>query len=374
LQGDIEALLGSGESAYNEALQVAARGHLDLRVLDLMIRLALDIGMIQGRFVEALAQRPLVEAALTRAGDPPYQRAKFLYAFGMVERRKGDLAASAKLLEQSATVFASLPDEDLFLGDTLNQLAITLFMQGDPKAAQARWEQVIAVYERAISPQNPRVATIRSNLAVVLAYEGKLDEARATFTNVLAIFESVEGKDGPDVSGSRESLGEVELMAGNLTAAREHFERALAAQAHTPDAETLANTRTFLAETLRRQGHLVDAERAARATLAEVEKALGAQSGAVATSLRVLAHIVLDAGRPREALPLVERALAIASPDEQRADSLLVRAEVLAKMGRREAAIADASTAVKLFDKPGFDVKLTAARATLARARDAVPR
>src|SRR5262249_53587987 len=64
----------AAEALFDRALVAAARAHDDAQVAFIMTYLLRSIGLTQARPVDALALRPMAEAAVLRAGNPPRLR------------------------------------------------------------------------------------------------------------------------------------------------------------------------------------------------------------------------------------------------------------------------------------------------------------
>ena len=133
-------------------------------------------------------------------------------------------------------------------------------------------EHALAIWEGALGPDHPDVATTLNNLANLHYDQGKYVEALPLHKRALAIYERALGPDHPDV----------------------------------------ATTLTNLAELYRAQGQHGEALPLHQRALAIKERALGPDHPDVATSLNNLANLYDDQGKYAEALPLYERAVSIA--------------------------------------------------------------
>ena len=70
---------------------------------------------------------------------------------------------------------------------SLNNLAVLLQAQGDLAGARPLYERALAIYEKVLGPDHPRLATSLNNLASLLQAQGDLAGARPLYERALAI-------------------------------------------------------------------------------------------------------------------------------------------------------------------------------------------
>lgn len=173
--------------------------------------------------------------------------------------------------------------------------------------------RALAIREKALGPNDTRVADVLNNLA--LAYLKAADYARAepVLQRVLAINEKALGPDDPSIAGDYNNLGGLYLETGDYVRAEAMFERALAihekalGRNHSALAEYLGN----LAELYREKGDYARAVPLAQRALEIREKAFGPDHPAVADSLNNLGLLCKSNGDDKCALSLLQRTLAI---------------------------------------------------------------
>jgi hypothetical protein len=78
-----------------------------------------------------------------------------------------------------------------------NNLAALLHEQGDLAGARPLFERALAIREKALGPEHPRVATVLSNLARLLNRTGHTKEAEPMFQRAIAVGEEALGPDHP---------------------------------------------------------------------------------------------------------------------------------------------------------------------------------
>src|SRR5262249_49119371 len=154
-------------AVLREGLLVAARGHDDVTAAKLFNLLVRNVGLTQGRPADALALSTFAEAAVIRAGDTPALRGRLLACVGVAQREKGDLADAQRTLEAALASLEQDPRRDrVMVGDLLNDLGDTLLLAGAQDEARARFEQALAVFEKVLSPSNPRMGMTYGNLGM----------------------------------------------------------------------------------------------------------------------------------------------------------------------------------------------------------------
>ena len=153
---------------------------------------------------------------------------------------------------------------------SLHNLALVYQEQGRYAEAEPLFKRALAIYEKALGPEHPDVATILNNLAFVYRAQGRYAEAEPLFVRALAIYEKALGPEHPNVATSLNNLAFV----------------------------------------YRAQGRYADAEPLYKRALAISEKALGPEHLEVATTLNNFARVYQAQGR-YDAEPLFKRALAI---------------------------------------------------------------
>ena len=227
----------------------------------------------------------------------------------------------------------------------MNDLAGLYRDQGRYADAEPLYKRALAIYEKALGPDHPHVATSLNNLAGLYVNQGRYDAAEPLFKRALAISEKALGPDHPDVATSLNNLALLYRNQGRYDAAEPLYKRALAIyeKALGPDHPHVATSLNNLAGLYKNQGRYDAAEPLYKRTLAIYEKALGPDHPHVATSLNNLAELYYNQGRYDAAEPLFKRALAIKEkalgPDHPAvAISLNNLAELYHSQGRYDAA------------------------------------
>jgi serine/threonine-protein kinase len=267
-----------------------------------------------------------------------------LTTLAQVRTNVADYAGAESLLaearEMASHVFGADHQE---IGRLINESAILAYQADDLATAAARFRASIAVFERSLPADHPTLATLRSNLAKVDQQRGAYEAALGTYEEVLALRRDKLGGDHPQVAASLNDVGTtLRLMGRPLDAAARHRE-ALALQARSlgSDHPSLDTSMHLLATALRDARAFAESESLYRAAIARCEAHPDSPTAA-SLVCAAFGRMLLEAGRPREALPLLERAEA-----EERARSgegganeaiaAATRGACLARLGRRDA-------------------------------------
>ncbi len=298
---------------------------------------------------------------------------RLVFTVGVEQGRYAEGQQWAKL----ALALARRPDaDDRVEGLTLNNVGAVLMQQGDLDGALDYYRQALAVWERALGPRHPNVATPLNNIGLALRQQRELDGALEHYQRALRIWEDALGPQHPDVAGSLNNIGGVLQMQGRLDEAREYYEQALqiredALGSEHPDlAETLVNIGTLL----QTQDRLEDALRYHERAFTLWERALGPEHQSLAVALNNIGMVLQHQGKLDEARGKHQRALAIfegaLGPEHPTlAWPLIALADIALDRQDFEVAREHAERAVSVRATRGVsDEVLAAARFKLARA------
>ncbi|HEU5179504.1 MAG TPA: CHAT domain-containing tetratricopeptide repeat protein [Candidatus Polarisedimenticolia bacterium] len=298
------------------------------------------LGILQKEFG---ADHPRVARCLWDWSETPYEMGDYKAAKDAVERAQ---------TIQEKTLRADHPE----LGDTYSTMGNILWYLDDLAEATRLRERALAIAELSYGPDSLETAALLYNLAIARAnYDEDYPEAHRLLTRVNGIYERVLGPDnslllgygqrflgtvlrksgdyteaerlfrgcleGMERTGRLEShqgafvlleLGKVNSAQGNHAGASLNLHRALAImeQVHGPDHPHVAETLITLGQNHQAVGEFAQAEALFRRALRIYEKQTPDGDG-VAWALTNIANALRDTGRPTEAMPLFERALAI---------------------------------------------------------------
>ena len=192
--------------------------------------------------------------------------------------------------------------------DSRNNLAVA-YLKAD------RAENSIPLFERNLAERErdsaPDILTSQNNLAAAYLKVGRLDEAIGLFEQAVKDREHALGPDAPGTLTTRCSLAASYAKAGRLSEAIPLLQQTLADQERVlePGDPRILTSRTNLA-LMNQQANSGEAIRGLEQILAEREHTLGHDHPDTLAAQFNVAFAYLAAGRKREAVPLLERALA----------------------------------------------------------------
>jgi tRNA A-37 threonylcarbamoyl transferase component Bud32 len=207
-RGGLGVLLG-------HALEIAIEHDLDALAAEAMIRRLYVRGLNNGGSEAALADVPIAEAMLARAGDDPELRALLFNNVGAIHAAAGDREAAREAFARSLTI-----NERLY-GEQHLELAVSLANLGmltpDPVTRSALHQRMIDIYARRLGPDHPR--TLDAQLLAAF-HTADPELASLAFERLCPRFRAI---------GELRFTGECELERGRIELARGRLEVALQA-------------------------------------------------------------------------------------------------------------------------------------------------
>jgi eukaryotic-like serine/threonine-protein kinase len=205
-----------------------------------------------------------------------------------------------------------LPD-DLAVAELLNNLANVHASMGVFDEAQALHEKALAIREKELGPEHPKLAASLNNFATVRYGVGAFEDARILLERAVAIRQRALGPEHPSVASNLSNLATVHQTMNELDDAKALHERALAIQERTLGLEhpDVAMSLNNLAALYRVMGAYDEAKSIHERAIVIREKTLGPEHPDVAVSLNNLGSVHQSTSTFEEAKALHERALRI---------------------------------------------------------------
>jgi tetratricopeptide (TPR) repeat protein len=237
---------------------------------------------------------------LNHAGFYLYERRRYTDAEPLYQRA---LAIREKALRPEHPRVASV----------LNNLALLYQGQGQPAKAEPLYERALAIREKALGPEDPEVASSLNSLAHFYQDQGQPAKAEPLYKKALAIRKKVLNSKDPDVAMSLYGLAELYRAQRQYAQAKPLYRQALKLRkkALGPEHPDVAETLYGLARLCRAPNQYLRAKLFYQRALKIWEKALGPEHPDVAKCLKNYANLLRKMGRPDEAEPLEARAKAI---------------------------------------------------------------
>ena len=196
---------------------------------------------------------------------------------------------------------------------SLNNLAVTYYLQGKYKQALPLYERALEVSKKIQGEEHSSTANSLCNLAVLYKAQGKYGQALPLYERALEIRKKVHGDEHRDTANSLDNLAVLYQVQGHYDRALPLCERALKlrkkifGEEH-PDIVTNLNN---LGELHQAQGQYNQALTLHQHALEISKKVLGEEHPLTVTTLNSLGGFYYLQGQFEQALPLYKRALEI---------------------------------------------------------------
>jgi eukaryotic-like serine/threonine-protein kinase len=339
--GDAEAANAALEDA--ELLAAASRHR---RVLaEALVTQVYVLGVTMPHMDEAEKVARRARAELEGAGTLAQGEAALLLNQGSVAYRRGDYQAAAEITRR-ALALRDRERAPLMWADAAFNLATLDLMMGHEHEAIVQLERLTPVYEEALGPMHPEVATCYHNLGSAYLHAERVADGRAALERAEEIRRQTLGTEHPLYAATVGALGDALASEGRLEEGLHKAQRAIEIlTAHDENPVATASHRVDMAEILVALGRFEEAEREVKTALEVLQPALGPEHPHVGEAHGVLAAIAASRGDVaavrRHASRMQAVSLAVLGeghPDLD--DSVVARAQLLAHAGAREEALA----------------------------------
>jgi tetratricopeptide (TPR) repeat protein len=292
------------------AAAAALAGHDDTQAARAWTELLSVVGSSPARSADAHRWDVIAEAAVGRAGgdelhgDLAYARAQM---FDAQSKHEAALAADQRSLEFYER---ALGPDDLRVARTLTGIGCDLASMGRAEEAIAYFERALARYEQLVGPDHPAAAMAIFDSGLLLSDQGRFDESLTRLRRALAIRERALGPDHPDVASALLGLAEVLERLGKYDDARDAANRALKIfEAKLgPESTEVAWALNRVAEILLAKGGFAEALTQYRRALGIWEKSVGPNDTRIAYALTGIGRALIGLHDARGAVPPLERA------------------------------------------------------------------
>ncbi len=195
----------------------------------------------------------------------------------------------------------------------LNESVVALHQAGKYAEAVPLAQQELAILEKSLGANHPRIAAPLNNLAELYVPLGRYADAEPLLKRAIAINEKTFGPNHASVATNLNNLALLYVIEGRNADAEPLFKRSLAIRekASGPHHPEVATVLENLASLYRTEARYAEAESLLKRSLEIREKALGPDRSEVSYSLNSLAELYFFTDRYAEAEPLFKRSLAI---------------------------------------------------------------
>jgi len=311
-QGRADDALPHARQALSLAQRIEPGGRLESAALS-----TLGVVFDQAEDYDAAREHHLRSLELSRSIGDARDMGTSYVALAQVHMHEGDLAAAAEALEHAVELErTSLPPSHPVLATSVNNLASVYAMAGQLDRAQPLMQEAHEIRLAAFGPDHKAVGDSLCNLGNIERLQGNLDRAVTTHRQCLQIFERKLGPEHPRVAMALNGLASALDAQGEYEESVGLMRRSLAIRvaAHGPDSEKVALLHLNLANTLGSLDRWEESDRHETEALRIYEETAGADSPSYAKALLASAERAHDRKRHAEAVPRLERALAVLDP------------------------------------------------------------
>lgn len=322
----VEALVLAGRESHRAGDGQAAREYLleatevgpvakdDERTAQAWALLAQVTSDLDGEHERGLVLARAARGFLLRAGEPALALAelgdkegRMLYELGRPDEAREAYENALALREKT------LGPDDPRLAEPLGMLGVLATTMGDARAGERSLLRAIELKERLVGSKHPELAPLLGNLASAYHSQKRYADSVALHRRVLAIEERAFGTNHPEVSITLGNLGNALESLERFDEAMELQRRALAIdrKALGSDHPSIAYSLTSIGRIHAARGETRQALELYREALDLRERRLGERHPLVAYTLTVMGQTLVEQGRYAEAIETLERSIAI---------------------------------------------------------------
>ncbi len=262
------------------------------------------------------AEAPLQEAlriSQSQFGARSLQSGRALWVMGMLRFEQDRLSESKDLFRHSLGLLtdANAPQSDISV--VLEDLASVYVREQQWALAKESYERALEIDKRVLGEDHPRLSMSLSNLALVAQNMGDLQRAEILYREAIERNERAYGDTHPETAAAKENFGLLLQREGRLTEAEPLLRQALAAKLslYGADHYKVGYAHVSLALLLHDKGDLAGSELEFRQALAIYDKSLPPNHSYRASLLMHFARLLVDRGKPEQALAMSEQSLKI---------------------------------------------------------------
>lgn len=305
VQRSLEALSTRKEGSATDSVTLGTRADL------------YDVWLNQGRAKEAVPE--LIQLAVLQLDDPgtePVNRATTLSDLGMGYKMLGQYQDAAATFRRSLDVLGQDWKRSELGITTMNNLAGAMMDSQRLEEAEQTYREVIAAAEARLGADHRQTITIRSNLGTLLMDQGRYADSESLLQAAYDSSLRLRGRDHPITLLIEHNLGTVEHRLSKLDRAIELLgdvsdrRKALFGSNNANTLLSMGNLSFVLADAKQ----FDRAVAVARDVLGGRIALSGERSDQVILALNALGQFLTRQGHTEEALPIFERAVALAEP------------------------------------------------------------
>lgn len=323
-KGELERASGKFVEAradFERAVRSALAAGDDLAAARQLAALVSLVGWRLERPDEGMTLAGIARGLLERVGSDRAIESRIFEGIGDTQWQAGDRESSSQSYQKALDLLrgdsgpgeAALHDS-LDIARLKSSIGWVLSEQGKLKEARVQLRDSYRIREALLGPDHPLLSETWNELATLAVAEGEFDEAVAAFTRAVEIRQSNLGPDALPVARMRMNLAEALVAAGKVSQAQEQLAIAAKILQTQPGAPVSwpAQLQRVEALALAEQEKWPEALAQSQGAVALTRSKFGAAHFTTGEALKEHGGLLVRAGRPKEALPVLEEFLGIA--------------------------------------------------------------
>ncbi len=305
------------------------------------------------------AEAPLNEAlhaAQNTLGADSQEAGRALWELGRLRYQQDRLAEAQDLYKRSLQILESTQAPATDVSALLDDLALVYTLEKQWTLARQTYERALDIDRRILGDDHPRVGMHLGNLAFVVQNLGDLKQAEALYRDAIHRKEKAYGLRSAQTAAAQSDLGGLLQREGRLDEAepllRSAVDSTLAKWG--PDHYWVGWSRVSLGMLLHEKGDLAGAENEYRQALDIYDKALPPNHQYRAALLAQYARLLVDLGKPADALAMSEQSLKISGESASstfKAQAHAIHAYALEHLGKSQDAARELEAALAVLIK-----------------------
>jgi serine/threonine-protein kinase len=367
--------IDEAKRAMYEALWMATESRHREVVALTWVELVYVLGRVEQNFAEAHLAAEQARAEIAAIGGDAELESARLSNLGTTQYTEGRYQEALATFDQ-ALALRDPVSHPLKRADVVYNIAVVELAIGRYEEAAAHTRECLAIWIEHAGPDHPETADLHHGLGMSFFQMRRFDEALVELERAKQLRESALGTKNPDYVTSLNGIGSVLLEMDRTDEAIEVFERGLAIEREVRGADhvDLHNELLNLAHAYAAAGRIDDAERVARRALALIERDYGPEHPNVSDAVAAVGAVQRARGDRKGAIASYERAIAVTlaiSADLPGLGPLgAALGGVLLEDGRPDDAVKAIERGLSVYTgDPKIDPWAVAARWDLARAR-----
>ena len=320
-------------------------------------------------------------SVLQRLGTPANLEAKVRMAIGRAKRASGNYKTAQKELERAVSQLESqTPEVPLELAAVFNELGLVLRDLGEWEQARTYQNSALELQRERLGQDHPAVASTLRNLADLDWRSGRSADGVVKLKAALSIQERSLGAEHLEYAYTLNQLANTYSALEEYTSALSLYEKACALGGKTlaNDHPEAAMCRMNIAMALAHLNRYAEALEILEASRKIIQNHYGQSHHFVAMIESEIANVLLNSKSPKQALERYHLALqidesAVGKDHRDNADYLLGIAESLIQLGRGKEAISLLERAISLRTKGGNATQQARPRFLLAKVLMGAP-